>query len=372
MDELIDGIYAAAGDGALWPAALDSLGRHFGAQSTSLLMVDHDRPQAEFTVICGLLADPALLQPYQDYYGRIDPLPAVFLARPAGEVIASSMVWSERESSRFEFYTDYFAKSGLSDSLGATLIRDDARSAVISLLRERGTDPFSAADIAAFERVMPHLRRALQLHRQFSSTERARAGLDAVVDRLEAGVLLCDAAGRVWHRNAAAERIMARGDGLSLAGDGRIATASPAVDRQLEALLGSIGAGDAACSGGTLHAPRGGPGTPPYALLVSPMPLSAGIAGGAARGAMVVIQDPLRPRPETAQAAARFHLTPSETRLLASLLAGEAPGAYGARAGISTNTIKFHLRGLFTKMGAHSQADLVRIALAPAGPGAPS
>src|SRR5262249_32642551 len=59
--------------------------------------------------------------------------------------------------------------------------------------------------------------------------------------------------------------------------------------------------------------------------------------------------------------AAAFGLTPAETRVLASLLAGRTLAETAADLGIAPSTAKSHLENIFSKTGATRQADLMRL-----------
>ena len=76
---------------------------------------------------------------------------------------------------------------------------------------------------------------------------------------------------------------------------------------------------------------------------------------------------------ETAEAtAAAFGLTPTETRLLESLLAGHTLAETATALGIAITTAKTHLDNIFQKTGVNRQAELMRLAARlapPAGPG---
>jgi DNA-binding CsgD family transcriptional regulator len=59
--------------------------------------------------------------------------------------------------------------------------------------------------------------------------------------------------------------------------------------------------------------------------------------------------------------AAAFDLTPAETRVLASLLAGRTLAETGKALGISRSTANTHLDHIFMKTGVTRQADLIRL-----------
>ena len=60
--------------------------------------------------------------------------------------------------------------------------------------------------------------------------------------------------------------------------------------------------------------------------------------------------------------AAAFSLTPAETRLVESLLAGRSLKETAAALGVAMTTAKTHLENIFQKTGVKRQAELVRLA----------
>jgi DNA-binding CsgD family transcriptional regulator len=65
--------------------------------------------------------------------------------------------------------------------------------------------------------------------------------------------------------------------------------------------------------------------------------------------------------PAVPAAMLRTHLglTAREAEVVCSLVAGIRLVGFAARAGISVNTAKFHLRAIYAKTGTHTQAGLV-------------
>ena len=55
-----------------------------------------------------------------------------------------------------------------------------------------------------------------------------------------------------------------------------------------------------------------------------------------------------------------YGLTRAESRLAEALLAGQSLEDYGDRAGLTRNTLKTHLRSLFSKTDTARQSELVR------------
>jgi DNA-binding CsgD family transcriptional regulator len=55
-----------------------------------------------------------------------------------------------------------------------------------------------------------------------------------------------------------------------------------------------------------------------------------------------------------------YDLTPAEARLAAALCAGQSLADHAESAGVSLNTVKYHLKSVFGKTGETRQPDLVR------------
>ena len=58
-----------------------------------------------------------------------------------------------------------------------------------------------------------------------------------------------------------------------------------------------------------------------------------------------------------------FGLTERGAQLAAALANGEDLRAYSERTGVALNTCRFQLKSVFARMGAHSQSELVRLAI---------
>lgn len=61
--------------------------------------------------------------------------------------------------------------------------------------------------------------------------------------------------------------------------------------------------------------------------------------------------------------SASYHLTPQETELLKLLIEGHYKKTAAREMGISTNTVKFHLKNIYLKLQVHSKTEAVAKAL---------
>ena len=77
-------------------------------------------------------------------------------------------------------------------------------------------DSFDRQEAALLSALMPHLQRAVQLHRRLADAQAVVRGSTSALDRLAHGVILVDASGRVMFANRTAEEILRARDGLSV------------------------------------------------------------------------------------------------------------------------------------------------------------
>ena len=189
------------------------------------------------------------------------------------------------------FFGDFFRPLGLEECLGGTLASTNGRFAMVGLQRSRDRRPFDDDDIDRLEALMPHLARALQLRRSFIQLERAAGALTEVCDRLAAGVAAMDCGGRSLFVNAAARRMAAANDGLSIDRAGRPFASNRAASCRLAELEKDVRCGG---SGGAVLIPRAG-GRPAYKVMVAPFFAEAGPETGRSRpyGVIFMIHDPL-------------------------------------------------------------------------------
>lgn len=234
---------------------------------------------------------------------------------------------------------------------------------MVGLHRAPDRKAFDDEDIAKLERLMPHLSRALQLRRSFLTLDRRDTALAEACDRLAAGFIGLDDGGRTLFANAAARRLSARSDGIALDRDGRVYAVDRAANQRLAELARDVVSGG---PGGVVRVPRP-QGRAPYVIMVAPLNLEPGVDGGRrrSRGTLFVIHDPLSLSPPVPQLVAEmFGLPLGSATMLAALAAGVELKDYAERAGISMNTVRFHLKTAYSRAGVHRQSDLVRLVTA--------
>ena len=356
---LLDALYGGATDTAEFLRALTMLSGLFSCRSAALVSLETHAP-ANLVLTTGAF-DGDVSRSYVEF-APVDPAPAAFSALARGTASTTDRLLPP-EKLGGEFVNEFFRPNGFAETLGGHLHSDHAYFTLIGLHRGNDRPPFEDDELAAVERLMPHITRALRLRREFLGLQAKANGLQAALDDHSAGVLLLNSSGASLFANRALRAIAQRGDGFSLDRTGRPVLANSDARRRIDALIASVMRGG---PGGVMAAPRR-PDLLPYAVLVSPSPASLLEMSGRRRthsGVLLIVHDSelrLRTDPEILQHA--FGLSPASARLVAGLAAVDDLKSYAEREGVTIHTARFHLRTALARTGTRTQAQLVRLAV---------
>jgi|LNAP01.1.fsa_nt_gb DNA-binding CsgD family transcriptional regulator len=180
-----------------------------------------------------------------------------------------------------------------------------------------------------------------------------QATMADLLQALSVGVVIVDGTCRLLFANDLARQILRRADAIADT-CGRLRPAHPSCRRKLSELIERM-AGDRSDESELvgLARPTGN------SLLILARRL--GEPNGPPSGkVLLLLSDPeLRADFASDDLGPLFELTPSELRLLGALLRGTSLKDYAAAAGISRNTARSQLKGIFQKTGFGRQAELV-------------
>ena len=289
-------------------------------------------------------ADPERTEEYQRI-SQADP----FVGLPEGQVV-SFRDFVSHVPARFRDWLDV-ARS--SEILGVDLHRPPDVAVRLRLTREDSQTQFGDAERALLERLIPHLRIALDLHARLTITQAESQLFSSAMAGLAVATLILDREGRILRRNALATQMIEEGSiiaeqhgklevrtGSSAATINRILASPPP---QGEEILFEVAASD----GPALHA------------RARAVPSSA-YADGA--WLALFIADPARPAgPSEELLRERFHLTRAEAGLALHLAQGATLADAADALGITYNTTRSHLRAIFAKTNTHRQVELITL-----------
>ncbi|RWO36465.1 MAG: helix-turn-helix transcriptional regulator [Mesorhizobium sp.] len=288
---------------------------------------------------------------------------------PVGSVVQSSALLPDHEFARTTFYNEGIRPVGAFHGLAVSLLHTPQRFVHIATGRQLGREDFDANDVAAMGILAPHLLAALHVGNRLAAADLRAKGVGAVLDRLDAGVILVDATAKILFANQTAEAILAGNDSLGVDREGVCAISRRAtwVLRRLIASCAHVTIANGG-PGGSMVIQRAEGGGP---LRVVVAPLRADTAqidtdwlGTARPVAILMITDPEREqRVRKEDLRRRFGLTPAEVDVALEILKGDGRDASAARLGIAVATVRAHLSHIFEKTGVRRQAELVRLLL---------
>lgn len=310
--------------------------------------------------------DLVAIAEYQQHWGRYDPWRhAMSPDVRAGTVLVGDDLIARDRISRTAFYNEFGRKYETTQCLAGILEMSPGRISNISINRSDSGRRFSRRDADLLRQLMPHLRRAIDLHRRLSGVELLTAHLSAALDRVTFGVILIDHSGAVVSANRAAQTILRAADGLSC-DRGELRGATPAVTTGLRAVTRAairVSRGEALEGDTALSLPRQS-GKRPLAVLVAPLPAVRMAFTTEAAAAALFVSDPemaVTPDAETIQQL--FGLTQGESRLAALLVRGLCLEEAASALGLTVATTRTRLKAIFEKTDTHRQAELVRLVL---------
>ena len=356
--------YAAASGTADWFAFGDMVRDLVGAQRANLRL----EPDSPTNL---LRPDDAADVQYLAHYRSIDP----YMVRPvinehggpaSRRVRLGQHVISRDALLRTEYFSDFARPYGLHHMLGAAV--SDSPRLPLGLQRDASSGPFTEADRALVARLLPHIARALQMHRRMLPGLRHEAAAAVGLDALSFAVIVVDAEMRAQRVNQAAARLVAPGRaGLVIGRAGFGGTQLSARHRDDDAALRRLVASAAGGGGGAMRVRARTDDVPEeasLAVIVSPTP--APPDGGKAaltRGwAMVMARElDAPPRVPEVALAELYGLTQAEAAVSASLAGGVTAEDVARTRQVSLDTVRAQVRSVLRKTNAANLRDFERI-----------
>jgi DNA-binding CsgD family transcriptional regulator len=282
----------------------------------------------------------------------------------------TSEIVSSQELAATPFYQEWMRPQGLAceGPLVHTMADYDRRPGwSMAIYRVEGRRPFSSNDVVLCDLLAGHLSTHTQLYEELDRVHRERVAFAEVIDRLLNGVLLVNASAELLLTNREARRILDTNDGVSL-DQGFVRLASDEANDELrEALADAINwrGRDPFGAGCELLLERPS-GERPYIASAVPMNEAQLDSAFGDEVAVILVADVAADQTAAAAGARRtFDLTEAESEVIRLLAEGLPLEAISLQRKVSLNTTRTHLKHLFSKTGASSQSDLVRIVLAP-------
>jgi DNA-binding CsgD family transcriptional regulator len=356
-------IYETATDPKLIAGLATFIGHQFDAESAIIYLARKPTPHLELVELLSTTSnfDTWALSSYAQHYHLQDEFFSRAMRKGALQACVGQEHIDDNAFSRTEFCADFCERIGFFHVAGG-LAEVDNLVGGIGLHKPRRAGPFNEADRGKLQLLLPHLQRAWQIRQRLAVADRERGMALDLIEDLGIGVILVGIDGRLLFVNRIAERVVQRGQGLSLR-NGRLHSPDqrwqPTLDRMIHGAVESS-AGRGTNAGGTLSLPA--TAGQAITVLIAPFRAQAFGYGAACPSAVVTFADPEKPGGVSEKSLmSAYRLTQAEARLLSAILQGQKLIEYANSAGISINTAKTLMQRVFHKTGANRQGDLIRM-----------
>lgn len=362
---LIDQIYNAATDAAVWPDVVRSVQAMFRSKSVGIYCADMRDGQVSLVELRDI--DPAYVRDYVDHYLCDNPWLAVPELQVPGRIRTDRSLDEYHNEPgyyrRTAFYNDWMRPQGFIHSLSTNLLSDGDVRTKFYMYRGRRPGVFTREEVRRFENVSGHLMRSVGIaYRLTARDARIAEGIN-VVDNLRFGVVLLDSGLRVIHANGFAEGLF-RGKDSVCVREARIRTMQRDDGRALESAMRtalSVHLGWSSDLPQAVSVRRPG-GRQPLRVMAIPLPRQAnGLFLVRHAAVVLMISDPEMETVVPDQwLRHRYGFTGTESRLARSLVRGESLRVAAESSGLTYETARWYLKNIFQKTGTTRQSQLIR------------
>ena len=358
--QIVDGLYAGTLDDAAWGRALVGIADAVRASGAILLAFN---PQTGAVLreenhrFC-----PDTAEGYRKHWSSRDcrlehclPLP---VGQPVTETLLQMPGWN-----RTPILNEFLRPADAPHFMPAWLHKAPSKAVTLSLQGTRKRGPFESTDLETFRRVLPHVRRALEIRDRLQNAQVRADSLAECLNGLSFGVLVLDDDGKLLEGNGVADKILRSDDGVSRRPDGTLTLNDPGGSE----FARWIKSGEPPRSGdGLFHSRRHG--ALPLSILLTPLPRQGTAWISRDPRWLVLIFDPEQRVEASLETIARdLGVSSSEARVAGLVAAGYSLCEIAKRLRVSEHTVRAQLKAVFRKTGTGTQANLVRrIALGPA------
>ncbi|WP_432470394.1 helix-turn-helix transcriptional regulator [Amphritea sp. HPY] len=364
-DQLLGKLYDAAQDSISFAEPLLLLRSLFGANYVTLILKtpspENENEQGLMVAVGGGIEEEGDAQ-YLPYQHTLTP----FSNQQPDKIFTVTDLMSEEEWEASPYRQHWCAQNDVYHVMSVDISTKDSGSLRFRITRPKAAEGFSQQDRELCEFILPHLRRALNIHNQIDRSESLGTLYSQAIGRLSIATVLIDENSVILDQNLFARQILDSGDGLKVVG-GRLEAFYPSDNRELRRLIKEAFARSQQQVASTL--PEAMSITRPsgevnLGVVIEVIPSSGWAEGKGQSSAVVYIRDAVGKSQASSDVAKKlFGLTPAETALSLQLANGLSLEEAAEALNIRRNTARAHLRAIFSKTGVRRQTELVRIFL---------
>ena len=365
---LISEIYEATVNTGHWDYVLEMIARLTESKSACLYYQDKDLGIANTVAQLGCPAD--LMPDYKRQCATLDSLFDEALTGSETEDILYQVLSRDGDNAidiESDFYKNWLKPQGAYHLGRVQFLDNNAHKASIAILRDRVAGVWHEGDIRIIHEIVPHLRRALDIHAEFSRLRMQQDALMKGLDRLVIGLILYDRNAHAVYINPTAKAIIRSHPALTL-NDGELILNATDENENLHQTILDTARVDPEDSWkqsvaiGITHPDV----VAPLPLLVTPMHahrLTSELSYEGASAA-VFLSDPNLQQPiSVPNLVSVYGLSPSEAQVAISMANGHSIEEIANSSNHSVHTIRSQLKSIFRKTGVTRQSELIKLLL---------
>jgi DNA-binding CsgD family transcriptional regulator len=349
LGRIIPRIHDAALDPRLWTSVLQSLTGAVGAIGAAYIVRNERTGRIDWANFLGPSAE--FTSDYITRFAAKDPFTDLLMGHEGTWMRLSEQL---PELCRNEWYNGFVLKSGVRDIIAAQLTNTGTHTVVLGIHEGIAEKPLPISRLKRLNRLLEPLRRAAEVQLRLRELGWKSAVAARAFDQVSTGVIVVDAYGSVIEMNGLAERVVQRGDGLTLQ-QGALGAARVFETAKLAAAIASATQPEPAATSSRILIGRQG-GKHDYILAVSPLGVELGFYSDPM--ALIIVVDPEARCPNADDLSAYFGLSFAECRLAMRLMSGKPLRAIAAESGSATATPRSQLRSILKKIRVERQTDL--------------
>ncbi|MXW03111.1 MAG: hypothetical protein F4X59_11975 [Holophagales bacterium] len=296
---------------------------------------------------------------YRHYYPTDEHLVRMRLL-PDSKIAPVADLFSETELKASRTYNEGLPRFVMQDGLRVRLDGPGGSRIVWAIGDPVDANGWSSSRVDTVARVLEHVRQYVRVRSALVKAGALGASLVEMLSNARLGVIQLDRRGRIVEVNDVARRLLRRSECLFDTNRTLVAASRDEDTRLQRALNGALSPGSGQVASRSLSVSNAGTNLP-VSLHVAPVPERSDRFPGAKVGAVVLIADPAsQARVEPEVVAETLELTPAEAEIAVLLASGRTPREIAARTGRTYNTVRTHLKQMFTKLGVTRQLDVAR------------
>ena len=366
-ERILQSLHSCVFDDARWPAASGLIDELCGAKGNFLIFGDgaaEDDVDIFFARFCfrGQRHAEIEREYFEVYHAFDERLPRLRLL-PDSQVTPVPSLFSEDEMKTSVVYNDLLPRTDTRDGFNVRLDGPDGSRIVWAIADPVAGDGWSAAQVETIEGLLPHLRQLVRVRQALVNAGALGASMAEQLANVWTGVIHLDRRARVVAANDRGGAILRSGDGLTDR-DGTLRATLPEEDAALQALLAQAlpylgGPG----AGGSMMVKREN-SVSRLVVHVSPVNERGPELWQGRVGALVLAVDPTdRLGIDPERVGDILGLSPAQSHLAVSLAEGRTIREIAAEMGRSVNTVRWHIRHIYTRHGLSRQVELIRLVM---------